>query len=247
MILKKEKEDKMTGKEIRLVLIARDDADRNSYEALLANYPEVKIESYDSIQQFKENLRERLYSGLIMDFQTLITSSTSDKEFFYSLRKGLPVINVNRSADKKELDYFIEEQRAGALKGKDVLDYFIYGICAKKNPRKVRFHTRKNVYLNVHLHLKGRPSIKTNLSDISEGGCFVIATEEPPEDKIIYLTIDDLMDKTIISAEIKWSLPWGKSYTHLPGYGLAFKEISESQLQGIRKILGMVRGDFWPS
>ncbi len=224
-------------KVLNLVLIVRDDSDRAFYGSLLATYQDISLESYTSLQQFWESLEDRLYSGVLIDLHTLIISSTSEKEFYYSIRKGFPVIRLNRSADKKELDFFIEEQKARALKGKELLDYFIYNLCASRSARKIRRHARKNLYFNVNLHFTDGHSIKTNLLDLSQGGCFVLTNEEPPADKIVYLIINELTDKTPIPAEVKWNVPWGKTIKHLPGLGLAFKKMLTSQIEEIKKAL----------
>lgn len=228
----------MEQDKLNVALIVMDEYDREFYEAVLSAYPQIALETYPSLQQLKDQCGGKRYSGFIVDLQTLIVSPTPDKEFYYSLRNAFPVMKVNRTLDKKEVHYVSEDQRPGPGEEKDLLDHFISIRCTQKGPRQVRLYPRKNIHFNTYLHRQREGNtVKTNLLNISEGGCFVITIEDPPEDRMLWLTITELRDRTPIRCETKWAMPWGKGYGQMSGYGVAFKEITEDQRREIKKAM----------
>jgi c-di-GMP-binding flagellar brake protein YcgR len=221
---------------LRFAIVSQDNDNRYDCSKLLYNHDDVITEIYESFEQFRENSDEKEYSGIIIDLHTIVISSMEDKEFFYSISKGLPVITVNSSEKDLEISFYVKGKYIDKPDQSDLIDYFIYEICAKNTPRRIRRYRRKNIHFNVTIFRKNGKLEKTNLLNISEGGYFII-TSNKPENKIISFTIDDLEDKTPIEAEIKWVMNWGEKYTQLPGYALQFNKISKAHKDEIIDII----------
>jgi len=221
----------------RVVLISLSGENRELYTKLLNKHKNLELETYSTLLQFKRNCLNKKYSGFIVDIRTLIKSTSSDKDFYASLYKGFPILQIDKSHDDDLINCFIEGKKLADLKGLPILDYFINTVCANKIPRGVRARRRKTVFFNTILQFSPEdPQIKTNLWDICEGGCFVISNNEKPTGDLIWLKINELGDSIPICSKIKWKIPWGKSTKRLPGFGVSFLELTNQQRGAIEKI-----------
>jgi len=225
-------------KDIRIALIVLEDEESQFYQNLLSGYGDVTIEPHSTIQQFKSSCQGKCYSGFIVDMQTLIRSSTQEKEFFASLHEGFPVMQVRRSPEEDTVSCLVKGKQLGDLRGEQLLDHFINQDCWQKAPREVRVLPRKNIFLNTKLYLseKARP-VRTNLWDISEGGCFVLSTHEKKKGESVWLMINELSNNNRIRGQIRWAKLWGTAPDHLPGFGISFEEITGEQRNEIQKTL----------
>lgn len=226
---------------LRLAIIALEENEREFYEDLLSGYSDLIPESFSTIPQFKVECTGKDYSGIVVDNRTLIRSTMEDRDFFSQLCEGFPVMRISRSSDRTSISCLVEGKQLVDLKGRQLLDHFINRECREVIAHQVRISQRKKVFFNTYLQTSGSDEpLRTNLWDISEGGCFVITTDnQRKEGEEVTITIHDLNDKTPIQGEIKWLKSWGSDAHKLPGYGLEFKEISDSQVQEIKRAHGM--------
>ncbi len=226
---------------LRLAIISREDNNRYQCSKLLYNYDDVITEIYESFEKFRENSDEKQYSGIIVDLHTIIISSYREKEFFYSLSKGIPILTIDSGEEDFKMGFYLKGKYIiDKPQATNLIDYFIYEICAKNAPRKIRRYSRKEIYLNVILSTNnGGEKKRTNLLNLSEGGCFIIApnSKEEYKSKNIEFIINDLEDKTPIIGEIKWVIRWGEIFSKLPGYAVEFKKISKNQKSEITNII----------
>ncbi|MGD2089234.1 MAG: PilZ domain-containing protein [Candidatus Aminicenantes bacterium] len=224
-----------------IVLIVDNEERKSLYNASLTNYKNVSIERFKSASEFRDSIyQEKNYSGFIIDLRTLIRTKPGDKSFLYELTESFPVMHISHSLDKKTIKGNIGNN---SYNDKKLFDYFFNDLCPRFSPRGLRAFKRKNLYLNVYLALSpdasGDELIKANTSDISEGGCFVITPHAIPKDnsRDIYVIPKGLADQCPITCTVKWVLPWGLATRHLPGVGVAFKNLSESQREEIRSLI----------
>ena len=225
----------MKEEKSKIVLIASDDNDRTFYKSLLSSYEGITIEDYVTINQFKESCVGKLYSGVIVDTKTRISSTTLSKKFFYTLSGGLPVMQINRSReDLTSINCLFDTKQIFDLKGENLLDHFIKNECIKVIPRRIRTTNRKNIFFNVQLFLKKNDEpIKTNMLDVSADGCFILSTEEKQRGEKIWFIVNELPNKTPICSKIEWIKLLGTEPGRLPGFGVSFEQISEAQIVGI--------------
>lgn len=220
---------------MRVALIANDEDDVEFYKDLLSDYHDMKLEIFNSIHQFRESCDGKLYSGVIIDTRTRISSTTLSKKFFYTLCGGIPVIQINRNRDETaDFSCLVEGKRSYGMSGRELLDEFIRKDCKKMIPRRIRIIHRKSVFFNIQLYLtENSQPIKTNMLDVSEKGCFIITTEQKQKGEKVWLTVKELENKTPICSVIKWVKPWGTEPKQLPGFGVSFDQISKAQIMGI--------------
>ena len=228
----------METDKFKVAIISLEDGERKFYEDMLSEYSRLGLEGFSTIQQFRNMCKDNQYSGIIVDNRTLIRSTMEDREFFSLLCEGFPVMRISRNPDNINISCLIEGKQLVDLKGKQLLDHFIRSDCTKISPHQVRINSRKQIFFNIMADFpEPNQSIKTNLWDISEGGCFVLATNGKNEmgDDII-LTIQDFKDQTPIKGTVKWRKQWGTDISKLPGYGVSFIDITENQVQEIRSL-----------
>jgi Tfp pilus assembly protein PilZ len=133
----------------------------------------------------------------------------------------------------------LEGKKSGRLKGQELVDHFINKECRSMVPREIRKNSRKNIYFNTYLYLsKSEEPLRTNLWNISEDGCFVITTSNSRQaGDFVFLQISELYEKKLIRGQIKWIQSWGKDVRQLPGFGVAFVDITTRQHAEIKEIL----------
>jgi len=223
---------------IQVVLIALSNENRKIYYEMLQPFTDISLLSFSTLHQFQKNCKTEKFSGIIIDIRTLIRATSADKDFYSSLAQGFPILQVDLNQDKTDINCFIEGEKTSRLKGKKLWDHFFNRVCSQKGARGVRLKPRKNRFCNTFLYLaqNGSP-VKTNLWDISTGGCFVISSDEKKVGDQIWLSIRELQDKTPICCQIRWSSPWGSNTEQLPGFGTFFQTISPHQQKEISKIV----------
>lgn len=223
---------------LRIALISKHENTCNFYKDMLSRRENVILETYAGTDELKRGCREKVYAGLIVDMWTHIVSANADKEFVYTLDKIFPILYIGDSKQKpSQLD-----PAGGWLMARQheikILEDFIQNQCRNMKRRGIRSEMRKNLFFNIQAQFGGQEkSFKTNTKNISQNGCFIISVNELPCGTPICLTFTDLLDKTPIAAEIRWSKPWGNDFLSLPGMGVVFKEISLAQRQALAEFL----------
>ena len=96
---------------------------------------------------------------------------------------------------------------------------------------------RKRIHYNVVLSKSGDFSQgnteKTVTLNVSKSGCFIYTTGNWRINDRAAFTFKELDDNKPILATVKWKTVWGKSM-QIPGIGVEFKEIGETQIKKIR-------------
>jgi hypothetical protein len=227
----------MKTEKLRIAVIALEDEEKSFYKDLLAEFKTVSPELYSTLHQFKRSCGEKEYSGLIIDNRTLIRSSTLDREFFSQVCEGFPVLRISANTNNTDVSCLIEGKQPGNLSGRQLLDLFLTTDCTQTIPHRVRVNPRRNIFFNTYLsYANEKDPIKTNIWDISEGGCFVLTAENnKKKGDVVTLIINELSDPTPIRSEIRWVMPWGADTKKLPGFGVSFLDITSKQKMEIQQ------------
>ena len=72
--------------------------------------------------------------------------------------------------------------------------------------------------------------------DVSERGCFLFSVQDWEPGETAWLTVMELSDRTPIGAEVRRCIKWGTPM-HVPGIGVQFETIKESQAKEISEKL----------
>ena len=131
---------------LNIALIVLEVKERDFFKDLLSKYPDLELEEYSTIHQFKRCCSGRLYSGIIVDIRTLIRSTMQEREFFSLLWDGFPVLHVGQNPGNSDINCLMEGKHTIDLKGTQLLEHFVKVKCREVKPRQVRIHVRKKAF-----------------------------------------------------------------------------------------------------
>ncbi len=216
--------------DIRILLIVQDGKNKQKYLDVLTQYG-VEVFVTSSFHELSEDICQRTYHGIFLDIQTKMNAIRENRDYVYGLLEKFPVAQLK--IDEKTGDvvsYYYNQQP-----GDTPLD-FIKNRCLNFVPQKIRSDERKELHLNVRLFKNPddrRPEL-TVTRNISRGGCFIFSTRRWIEGADVWIDVHELSDHTLIRAQIRNVAKWGEA-KRIPGIGVEFKQISESQMEDISK------------
>lgn len=224
----------------KIALIIVDEAVKTNLKKDMKTIGDFESETFESLYHFRKSCEDNEYSGIIVDHVMVIESSLEDRQFYSQLCFGFPILRVSNNLERKTNTYLLEKELFITLENRELLDHFLNKECLNQPPHRVRKDYRKVTFLNTSLIVEEQATpIKTNLWDISRSGCFIIMAENGFKPGHVFkLVINELTDKTPIKAEVRWHWSWGKSIYKLPGYGLAFIELTDKQIHEIEQNIG---------
>ena len=230
----------MENVKIRIAVISMNDGGEKFYHLLIDQFKEVIIEFYKTIGQFKEKCSGKKYTGIIIDIYTIVSASTEEKGFFFSLQKGLPVMQMKHGFQPMEISGFVDPKKAGGLSEIELVENFIRSNCMKTQPRGIRIFERKKVLLKIQFLLsKKDPPFNSELLDISQDGCFIMVPHgvNVQNKNRVWITINDLKDHDLITCTVKWKKTQMANDKPMVGLGTQFEKISKKQKMEIFEIL----------
>ena len=230
----------MESRKIRFAVISMNEGGEKYYHLLIEQFKEVTIEFYRTIGQFEKECGSKKYTGIIIDMYTIISASTEEKGFFFSLQKGLPVMHMKHGFQPLEVSGFGDRKKAAGQSGIELVENFIRSNCMKAQPRGIRMFERKKVLLKIQFLLSKKDlPINSELLDISEEGCFIMVPREVnvQNETRIWLSINDLKDHDLIPCTVKWKKTQMVNDKPMVGLGTQFEKISKQQKMEILEIL----------
>jgi c-di-GMP-binding flagellar brake protein YcgR len=233
-------EKKMESVKIRIAVISMNDGGGKFYHLLIDQFKEVTIEFYKTIGQFKKECSDKKYTGIIVDMYTIVSASTEEKGFFFSLQKGLPVMQMKHGFQPLEFSGFVDPKKVPELSGIELVESFIRSNCMKAQPRGIRMFARKKILLKIQFLLsKKDPPFHSELLDLSQDGCFIIVPHgmNVQNENRIWITINDLKDHDLIPCTVKWKGTHMANDRPMIGLGAQFEKISKKQKMEILEIL----------
>ncbi len=220
--------------ELRILLIAMDERERKIYAESISAL-EVHVVPVPSIEGLDPKVKNLYYNGVVIDMPTKIYALKTNREFLYTTLRKFPTAHVSLEKENGQIKVFYPGQETGAT----LLD-FITGKCRPFPPRKLSYHIRKESHFNVVLSRKRDSAIenseRTSTVDVSEKGCFLFSVQNWSPGDEVWLTFMELSDRTPIGAEICRCVKWGTPM-QIPGIGVKFNAITETQSKEISKIL----------
>jgi hypothetical protein len=230
----------METEKIFIAMISMDDSGGNFYHLLIDRFKEVTIEFYKTIGQFKSHCGSKKYTGIIIDMYTIVSASTEEKGFFFSLQKGLPIMRMKFGFQAQSTGDPVASPAAGEQPGIETVKNFIRSSCMRTLPRGIRMFERKKVLLKIQFLLsKKDPPINCDLLDISEEGCSLMVPQElnVQNENKIWITINDLQDQALIPCIVKWKKNQMANGKPAIGLGAKFEKMSKKQKSEILEIL----------
>jgi hypothetical protein len=230
----------MESEKIRIAMISMNEGGGKFYHLLLDKFKEITIELYKTIGQFEKECSGKKYTGIIIDMYTIVSSSTEERGFFFSLQKGLPVMQMKHEFQPLEVSGFSDSKKVAGLSELELVENFLRSSCKKMPPRGIRRFERKKVLLKIQFLLSKKDlPINSELLDISEEGCFIMVPQEVnvQNENKIWITINDLKDHNFITCIVKWKKTQLANEKQMVGLGTKFEKISKKQKAEILEIL----------
>lgn len=222
----------------RIAVIVQEKDDWEFIKSKLEPYQkQYRLKRYVSVSDFRMDGMVEGYSGMIIDFKTAIKASGMEKRFVYQFEDLIPLMKIRRTPKS---DGISGTFRGDNFVDQELLDVFFDDSAVRSNSRRLRRYTRRNVFLNIQCTMISkngdRREIRTCTSDASEGGLFIIDLDANENDHEVEIVINDIHNHSPILARMRWHLSWGKTMSHLPGYGVEFLVIDPEQVSEIKGI-----------
>lgn len=174
-------------------------------------------------------------SGILLDMPVLIKASPGDKTVTEDILKALPSAYLNIAPATDSIKLLTANDTQGIAKS---VDEFAE-LCKGFTPRLVRPKDRYPLHLQALLMTTAQDSPERTVTlNVSPKGCFLFsANPEWQLEQQVSIQFIDLADTAPVIATICWLRLWGTGKHHIPGIGVNFTTISESQQAQIIHLL----------
>lgn len=222
---------------INLLLIASESDNQDVYLELLKHL-EVSITAIPSFHDVDATLAQRLFNGLLVDFNTRFKAIKENRNFVYRLMEKFPVAILRLDRETQKIKAFYR-----GFSQKISIEEFIEKKCRSFKPRRFRYHVRKSIHFNIHLckeaSRRGKAGNEKSFTlDVSRGGCFAFTVQDWVRDDPVWITARELRDKTPIQGVVRHVTAWGTELK-APGIGVEITEISADQKRQLVKEFGL--------
>ena len=227
-----------------ILVLNKSDSGSELIEHLESKY-RVNVELVRSFDEFFSDTRlnSMSYSGIVVDLLTHAQFTQPEHAAFHSLMDAYSICLIRRNSKKDWVCF----HPAKAEKC-NIEDFFAF--CSGKGPaRRIRLQRRYKVQLHLSIDLveKAKKIVpakaifkdKSVSINASEGGMFLITSQEYSLGDKVALTIPTLGDDQPIVAEVRWVSPWEHDGSGLPGIGVQFLDISPRQKNCLRELLNI--------
>lgn len=175
-------------------------------------------------------------SGVLLDMPVLIKATPGDKTAAEDILKALPSAYLNIAPATDAIKLLTANDTQGIAKS---IDEFAE-LCKGFTPRMVRPKDRYPLHLQALLsttQAQDSPE-RTVTLNVSSRGCFLFtANPELQLEQQVSIQFIGLDDTTPVTATICWLRLWGTGKHHVPGIGVNFTTLSESQQAQIIRLL----------
>ncbi|MBI3556244.1 MAG: PilZ domain-containing protein, partial [Deltaproteobacteria bacterium] len=158
------------------------------------------------------------------------------------LTDSLPVAKMRLDPQTAQIMASVETE---ALVGAQLFTYVAERLKSQKLQRQIRRFPRKKTLFNLRVRHEffGKEDFLTNTVDMSQDGMFVIAGVSPPQGTQLRIQVQELGGEAWIEAVVRWCVPWGRSTSHYPGFGVQFKSIDPAQERKLLQLIGLVASE----
>jgi len=174
-------------------------------------------------------------SGVLLDMPVLIKASPTDKTATEDILKALPSAYLNIAPATDSIKLLTANDTQGIAKS---IDEFAE-LCKDFTPRMVRPKDRYPLHLQALLMTTAQDSPERTVTlNVSPKGCFLFSSNpELQLEQQVSIQFIGLADTTPVIGTICWLRHWGTSKHHIPGIGVTFTTISDTQQAQIIRLL----------
>lgn len=160
---------------------------------------------------------EGLYSGILVDLQSMVRAKAEEKIVACSLAGFYPTLRVRAVGS-----LVIPMAMPGDKRQDSTLSDFVFKTCAFFTARTLRRFKRRDVMLPLLIE-RSKPDSKAFTHNLSWGGAFIVDVHSARfavENSLnLFLPEFDLE----IPVTVRWTRPWGTRA--VPGFGVRFESI----------------------
>lgn len=220
-----------------IALVSSDANDTQDYLTLLISLG-ADVRHFGSIIDLKIKSGSEHYHGLAIDFKTALQSSPSEKIFFSEQEAIFPVIRLGKDPANNQIIGIV---RGHALDTDQIFPFFVHEKCREFPSRGIRRDKRERRHLSVwvsdHSDMEEASTIKAVTMDVSTGGLFIISITTKPLNEIVWIRVKEFEDSSPVRGTVCWGREWGKTIWQVPGYGIRFDGLSDSQHADLLKFM----------
>lgn len=223
----------MNDTDIFLLLIVKSEKHRSAYLSAL-DLPGVRVVVSPSFSMLPAEAVDQAFHGVLVDLPTKIHALKAHRDFVYRILGSFPMaqLNVDRRTGRISVFYHGRDEQGS-------LEDFVFQKCRRAAPRRFRQHHRKKAHFHVYVSgIRAGSDLKSTTIDISQGGCFIYATDTCPAGTVLTLSFTALAADQSIQAEVRHQVPWGTP-SRLSGFGLAFKDNASESLKALTALAGI--------
>lgn len=211
----------------KVLLVCQESEAKQAYlRELEATAAEVDVAA--SFGEVLKGMADTAYQGVVIDLITSIKASKEEKGLLHEILEVFPVLQVRWDGDSRS----IRTISSGKASGASSLAEFITVQCKPFTPRTIRNSPRRPLNFNVLIcreeSMQRDLMERTVTINVSKRGCFLFSAEDGTDGGNVWLTINELEDKTPIVGVVRWSVKWGRAMV-MPGIGVAFESITPRQ------------------
>ena len=225
-----------------VIIISTNATLRGACQRAFQDFPELNIEAMPDVAQFRAWAPGKSVSAILIDLKTLISSNSDDRVLINDLSDSLPVAKMRLDPETAQIMASVE---AEALVGPALFSYLAERLKSLKLQRQIRRFPRKKTLFNVQVRHEffGAAAFLSSTVDVSQDGMFVISGLSPPLGTNLLIQVKELGGDEWIEAVVRWSVPWGRSSSHYPGFGVQFVAIAPAQERNLLQLIGLLASD----
>lgn len=199
-----------------IIVIAYSDAVRESLSGNLHGLG-VASKQCASFCEAEDVALEGLYSGILVDLQSMVKAKAEEKVVACSLAGFYPTLRVRVIGSMA-----VPMAMPGDKRQDSTLADFVLKTCTSFTARTLRRFKRRDVMLPLLME-KSKPVSKSFTLNLSWGGAFIVdvhATRFPVEHSLNLFLPEFNLEVPVI---VRWLRPWGTRA--VPGFGVVFQSI----------------------
>lgn len=222
------------------ILVAEPGQRRERYLKAISDF-DVAVDCVDLPGDVFEKCCGKEYSGLLLDFVTMMKSHGSKKLQVEELATRLPSIRLHVDSKRNCVVGLLYGQ---TVTGDGVLRVFVEK-CSEFNASKIRLSERIEKIFSVLLFqdndLSKHKGLRANTTNISCDGAFITTLHPISKKDRIWAQIQEFEDNSPIPCEVCWVQPWGVE-NRLPGVGVLLVETSQQQQKELKYYVSRALG-----
>ncbi len=225
-----------------VIIISANTSLREACQHAFQGFHDLQIETMTDIAHFRAWAPGKSVSAILIELKTLISSSPEERVLINDLTDSLPVAKMRLDPQTEQIMASVDTE---ALIGPELFNYIVERLKSQRLQRQIRRFPRKKTLFNVRIRHEffGGEDFLSSTVDISQDGMFVIAGNSPPLGSQVQIQVQELGGEEWIQAGVRWTVPWGRSTSHFPGFGVQFLQVHPKQERKLLQLIGLVASD----